>query len=104
MGSETRVAADRILRPSPARRPTWEVPIGDVVIGGSRAIAVQSMTTTPTADAQATAARALRGEELADAHPPVRETRRELSGERRAVDRGRVAFRVGARDGGEDGG
>ncbi|RMG46198.1 MAG: 4-hydroxy-3-methylbut-2-en-1-yl diphosphate synthase [Acidobacteria bacterium] len=39
----------------PHRRPTWEVRIGAVPIGGNRPIAVQSMTTTPTADAEATA-------------------------------------------------
>ncbi|GAB4371465.1 MAG: hypothetical protein Kow0062_07050 [Acidobacteriota bacterium] len=46
---------DRGRAPWPWRRPSLEVAIGDVVIGGRRPIAIQSMTTTPTADAVATA-------------------------------------------------
>ncbi len=41
------------------RRPAVEVAIGDVVVGGTRPIAVQSMTTTRTSDAAATAAQAI---------------------------------------------
>nr|WP_198409479.1 flavodoxin-dependent (E)-4-hydroxy-3-methylbut-2-enyl-diphosphate synthase [Limnochorda pilosa] len=39
----------------PRRRPTPPVRVGDVVIGGSHPVVVQSMTNTETADAEATA-------------------------------------------------
>ena len=55
MGSEAHLATGRLLRLQAERRATWEVPIGDVVVGGTRPIAVQSMTTTRTTDARATA-------------------------------------------------
>ncbi len=48
---------------APRRRLTREVPVGDVVIGGSYPIRVQSMTTTDTQDVAATADQA---ERLAD--------------------------------------
>ena len=38
----------------PIRRPTREVPVGDVRLGGSNPVRVQSMTTTDTQDTQAT--------------------------------------------------
>jgi (E)-4-hydroxy-3-methylbut-2-enyl-diphosphate synthase len=56
MSSEVQHRASRPIRLLPARRRAREVSIGDVVLGGERAIAVQSMTTTRTADAPATAA------------------------------------------------
>ena len=43
----------------PLRRPTREVRIGGLTIGGSRPIAVQSMTVTETLDVEATAAQAI---------------------------------------------
>ena len=48
--------SDRRLRLQPARWPTREVRIGEVAIGGCQPVAIQSMTTTPTSDAEATAA------------------------------------------------
>lgn len=45
---------------APVRRRTIEVAIGEIVIGGGCPIAIQSMTTTRTADAAATAAQIAR--------------------------------------------
>ncbi|MDQ3071847.1 MAG: flavodoxin-dependent (E)-4-hydroxy-3-methylbut-2-enyl-diphosphate synthase, partial [Bacteroidota bacterium] len=42
------------------RRPSHEVAIGDVPLGGSHPIRVQSMTTTDTMDTQATIAQSIR--------------------------------------------
>ncbi|MDQ7006209.1 MAG: (E)-4-hydroxy-3-methylbut-2-enyl-diphosphate synthase [Acidobacteriota bacterium] len=50
------MGSDAALRLFPARCPAREVAIGDLTIGGGHPIAVQSMTTTPTSDAAATAA------------------------------------------------
>ncbi|MFN7965185.1 MAG: (E)-4-hydroxy-3-methylbut-2-enyl-diphosphate synthase [Acidobacteriota bacterium] len=55
MESDLRPRADSLLRLAPSRRLTREVPIGNVVVGGRHPIVVQSMTTTRTADADATA-------------------------------------------------
>lgn len=46
--------------PAAVRRPARSVLIGDVIIGGDHPIAVQSMTTTRTADARATASQIVR--------------------------------------------
>ncbi len=56
MPSDTPVGAPGLFSPRAVRRPAREVRIGDVRIGGRHPIAVQSMTTTRTADAVATAA------------------------------------------------
>jgi (E)-4-hydroxy-3-methylbut-2-enyl-diphosphate synthase len=40
----------------PRRRPTFEVRVGEVGIGGANPVRVQSMTTTDTLDTQATVA------------------------------------------------
>ncbi|NJN63935.1 MAG: (E)-4-hydroxy-3-methylbut-2-enyl-diphosphate synthase, partial [Acidobacteria bacterium] len=56
MGSDRSAIETGPITLLPPRRATLEVAIGDVVIGGSRPIAVQSMTTTRTSDAAATAA------------------------------------------------
>jgi len=42
------------------RRPTRVVPVGNVLVGGSNPIRIQSMTTTPTMDTEATVAQVLR--------------------------------------------
>ncbi|RKQ31966.1 MULTISPECIES: flavodoxin-dependent (E)-4-hydroxy-3-methylbut-2-enyl-diphosphate synthase [Clostridia] len=42
------------------REKTKEIKIGDVIIGGNRPIAIQSMTNTPTEDVEATVAQILR--------------------------------------------
>ena len=52
-------AGSRSVELTPRRRLAREVTIGDVVIGGTQPIAVQSMTTTFTADAEATAAQVI---------------------------------------------
>ena len=44
----------------PFRRPTREVMVGNVGVGGSNPIRVQSMTTTRTQDVEATTAQAVR--------------------------------------------
>ncbi len=56
MGSDALFARGQGLRLNPRRQLAREVAIGDVVVGGRRSIAVQSMTTTFTSDAAATAA------------------------------------------------
>lgn len=56
MATESAESARRLWRAASARRRALEVSIGDVAIGGLRPIAVQSMTTTKTSDAAATAA------------------------------------------------
>lgn len=56
MPSDAPAVASRLFTPRAVRRPTREVRIGDVTIGGRHPIAVQSMTTTRTSDAEATAA------------------------------------------------
>ena len=43
-----------------ARRPTLEVRVGDVVIGGDRPVRLQSMTNTDTNDTEASAEQVLR--------------------------------------------
>lgn len=55
MASDLRPQAEALLRLTPSRRLTRAVPVGNVIVGGRNAIVVQSMTTTRTADAQATA-------------------------------------------------
>jgi (E)-4-hydroxy-3-methylbut-2-enyl-diphosphate synthase len=60
MGSELLARGGTPVRLRPVRWRTREVAIGDVVLGGVRPIAVQSMTTTRTADAAATAAQVAR--------------------------------------------
>jgi len=45
---------------SPLRRRTFEVRVGDVALGGSQPIRIQSMTTTDTQDVEATVAQAER--------------------------------------------
>lgn len=45
---------------APERLPTMEVPIGDVPVGGSHPIRIQTMTTTDTLDIEATVAQTLR--------------------------------------------
>ena len=46
----------RIEGAIPDRRPTVTCRVGDVLLGSAHPVAVQSMTNTDTADAQATAA------------------------------------------------
>ncbi|MGW6740662.1 flavodoxin-dependent (E)-4-hydroxy-3-methylbut-2-enyl-diphosphate synthase [Streptomyces sp. NPDC055025] len=43
-----------ILPPTPARRRTRQLHVGDVLVGGGAPVSVQTMTTTPTADVDAT--------------------------------------------------
>ncbi|MCS7153971.1 MAG: (E)-4-hydroxy-3-methylbut-2-enyl-diphosphate synthase [Bacteroidia bacterium] len=45
---------------SPKRLPTLEVPIGDIPVGGSNPIRIQTMTTTDTLDIEATVAQIIR--------------------------------------------
>lgn len=45
---------------SPKRLPTLEVPIGDIPVGGSNPIRIQTMTTTDTLDIEATVAQVIR--------------------------------------------
>ena len=56
------------------RRPSSEAHIGNVTIGGTWPIAIQSMTNTPTLDTDASAAQVIRiAEAGADiVHPPSR--------------------------------
>ncbi len=58
MDTDAPASARTLWRAAAARRRAREVRIGAVVIGGMRPIAIQSMTTTKTADAAATAAQA----------------------------------------------
>ncbi len=53
-----RPGAPALFVPRAVRRLAHEVAIGDVIVGGRHPVAVQSMTTTRTADAVATAAQA----------------------------------------------
>ncbi|MCU0225000.1 MAG: (E)-4-hydroxy-3-methylbut-2-enyl-diphosphate synthase [Acidobacteria bacterium] len=53
-----RPGAPALFVPRAVRRLAHEVAIGDVIVGGRHPVAVQSMTTTRTADAAATAAQA----------------------------------------------
>lgn len=54
--SEVDAASAGLVCLSPRRKSSREVAIGGVIIGGGHRVAIQSMTTTPTSDARATAA------------------------------------------------
>ena len=56
MPSDRPGGAPALFVPRAVRRLAYEVAIGDVIVGGRHPVAVQSMTTTRTADAAATAA------------------------------------------------
>ncbi|MFW6065889.1 MAG: flavodoxin-dependent (E)-4-hydroxy-3-methylbut-2-enyl-diphosphate synthase, partial [Planctomycetota bacterium] len=63
--------------PKISRRDSQSVSVGDVVIGGGAPVSVQSMTNTPTADADATAGQVRKladaGAELVRIAVPTRE-------------------------------
>jgi len=76
---------------APRRRPTFEVKIGDVGVGGSNPLRVQSMTTTDTQDVAATADQAERlaraGCEIVRITAPSLKEAESLAAIRRELDR-----------------
>ena len=78
---------------APLRRPTFAVGVGDVLVGGSNPIRVQSMTTTDTLDTRGTVDQIERLADAAAAVAPVA-----------ASSEGVVAAAGGRRTGDGDGG
>jgi len=76
---------------APRRRPTFEVKVGDVGVGGRSPLRVQSMTTTDTLDVAATADQAERlaraGCEIVRITAPSLKEAESLAGIRRELDR-----------------
>ena len=72
------------------RRPTIQVPVGDLVIGSDFPVRVQSMTTTDSQDAAATIAQILRmqeaGAELVRVTIPDQASADNIPAMRRAMD------------------
>ena len=65
MRAQRYIAAMSSIRPwrDIARRPSRQIMVGDVAVGGDAPVTVQTMTNTPTSDAEATIAQIRRCEE-----------------------------------------